>query len=68
MENLQNGLMDIEAAKILGLSPQTLRNMRSKGEGPVYYKIGRAVRYLPDDIKKFRDQRRIRTQDMVLDD
>jgi len=68
MENLSKGLMDTEAAKILGLSPQTLRNMRSKGKGPVYYKIGRAVRYLPDDIIKFREQRRIQTQDMILND
>jgi hypothetical protein len=33
------------AARILGVSVQTLRNWRWQGVGPHYYKIGRSVRY-----------------------
>ena len=35
-----------------GLSVQTLRNLRCKREGPVYYKVnGRSVRYKEADVK-----------------
>jgi hypothetical protein len=38
-------LTDVEAAKILAVSPQTLRNYRHLGRGPSYCKKGRLVRY-----------------------
>lgn len=60
MENtLSRGLKDTKAAEMLGLHPQTLRNMRSKGEGPAYYKIGRAVRYWPEDLISYIRDRKI---------
>ena len=60
---LSRGLKDTEAAEILGLHPQTLRNMRSKGEGPNYHKLGRAVRYLEKDLLGYLDKRRIQTRE-----
>ncbi|MBI4767855.1 MAG: helix-turn-helix domain-containing protein [Deltaproteobacteria bacterium] len=41
---------DVEAAKIAGLSPQTLRNWRQLGRGPNYIKLGRSVRYSSTDL------------------
>lgn len=40
-------LTEVEAAKMLGLQPATLRRWRSTGEPkqPDYVRIGRAVRY-----------------------
>ena len=36
---------DVEAARILSASPQTLRNWRHMRKGPPYTKRGRMVRY-----------------------
>ncbi len=45
---------DVEAAAILGISLQTLRNWRWRGEGPRYCKLGkRLVRYRRSDIADF---------------
>jgi len=49
-----------EAAKILGIAVQTLRNWRHQGDvGPVYRKVGRRVIYMIEDLEKFRDLNRI---------
>lgn len=39
-----------ETACLLGMSVSWLRYCRCVGMGPAYVKIGRAVRYRPDDI------------------
>ena len=39
-----------QAAAILGLSPRTLERYRVIGEGPVFAKLGRLVRYSRADI------------------
>jgi hypothetical protein len=41
---------DMEAARILAVSPQTLRNYRHLGRGPAYTKRGRMVRYRLGDL------------------
>jgi predicted DNA-binding transcriptional regulator AlpA len=38
-------LTEKQAAQHLGLSPKTLRNWRSRGEGPSFLRLGSAVRY-----------------------
>jgi hypothetical protein len=58
---LSRGLKDTEAAEMLGLHPQTLRNMRCRGEGPVYYKFNKAVRYLEKDLLDYLEKRKIQT-------
>ena len=45
---------DTEAARILGLSPQTLRNWRCRHQGPEYVKIGYAIADLLDFAEKGR--------------
>ncbi len=42
-----------EAAERLGLSPRTLERYRVTGEGPRFRKIGRWVRYTPEDLEKW---------------
>jgi len=44
---------DVEAAMILSVSPQTLRNYRHLGRGPAYSKRGRMVRYRVADLLSF---------------
>jgi predicted DNA-binding transcriptional regulator AlpA len=56
---LVRGLKDTEAAEMLGLHPQTLRNKRSKGEGPPYYRIGRSIRYWSEDLISYIQERKI---------
>ncbi|GAF71454.1 unnamed protein product [marine sediment metagenome] len=46
------------AAKILTLSPRTLEKYRLTGGGPPYYKLGRRVAYLTDDLRNWANQNR----------
>ena len=46
-------LRTIEAAKILGLQKSTLEAWRSRGGGPQFVKLGRAVRYRGEDLEAF---------------
>ena len=49
-----------QAAKIMGVSPITMAIWRTKGQGPDYDKIGRAVRYEIHLLEKFARQNRDR--------
>ncbi|MFV8381060.1 helix-turn-helix transcriptional regulator [Corynebacterium hindlerae] len=41
-----------KAAEIIGISPGTLNNWRSRGDGPAYIKVGnRTVLYLISDLE-----------------
>jgi len=57
MEMTERYVNDVEAAKILSSSPQTLRNWRFLGRGPVYSKPsgGKMVRYKVQDLLDFMD-------------
>lgn len=57
------GLLDVrEAAHCLGLSKSTLDKMRCSGRGPRFIRASdRAIRYDPDDLKAFADDRRRRS-------
>lgn len=47
-------LTDTEVADLCGCAVQTLRNMRWRGEGPRFVKLGgRMVRYKPADVQAF---------------
>ena len=45
------------AADRLGITPETLRNWRWRGEGPPFLKLGRAVRYRLSDLSAWLDAR-----------
>ncbi len=42
-----------QAAVYLGLARSTLNKWRCHGGGPVFIKMGRAVRYRPEDLETF---------------
>lgn len=55
-------LKDTEAAEIMGLAVQTLRNWRVSRRGPGFSKIGRSVRYTPEAIEQFMQENKVETQ------
>ena len=64
-ENINvRSLPEKDAAAYIGLAPATLRQARCHGERegktpvPKHIKIGRAVRYLKEDLDAFLDQMR----------
>jgi predicted DNA-binding transcriptional regulator AlpA len=48
--NLPQLLTEADAGTLLGLAPATLRNMRTKGRGPAFIKVGGLVRYRHSDL------------------
>jgi len=46
-------LTDIQVAARLGVSRFTVRSWRLKGVGPRFLKMGRAVRYRPEDVQEY---------------
>ena len=53
-----------QAADRFGVSPRTLERYRGTGEGPVFYRFGRHVRYLQADLDAWaKTRRRISTRD-----
>ena len=59
MEQTDRYVNDVEAAKLLSASPQTLRNWRFLGKGPAYFKKGRMVRYSLKSLIGFMESGRI---------
>jgi predicted DNA-binding transcriptional regulator AlpA len=46
-------LRPAEAARALGLHPQTLNNFRHAGRGPEYVRIGGAIRYAESALEEY---------------
>ena len=55
-------LTDVEVAARLGVSRFTVRSWRLKGVGPRFMKMGRAVRYRPQDVDAYERQALVETQ------
>jgi len=52
-----NLLTDSEVAALYGCAVQTLRNMRWRGDGPAFVRLGgRMVRYTPQAVQAFIDR------------
>ena len=60
--NRKSTLTDIEVATRLGVSRFTVRSWRLKGVGPRFLKMGRAVRYRPQDVDDYERQALVETQ------
>jgi len=55
-----------DAAKMLGLAVQTLRNWRHLGKGPNYVRLGeRSIRYPEDELKTWTQKRFIRPEEQT---
>lgn len=52
---IESLLRENEVAKILNLSAVKIRLLRRFGGGPEFIRIGKAVRYRMDDIRRFID-------------
>lgn len=52
-ETTNQPLTETEAAARLGLKVATLRAWRNQGRGPAYVRLGRAIRYLSNDLDEF---------------
>ncbi|WP_428102889.1 helix-turn-helix domain-containing protein [Candidatus Rariloculus sp.] len=64
MEFVSMFLSPREAGDWLGLSPRTLERYRGTGEGPVFYRFGRHVRYRKADLNAWaKTRRRMSTRD-----
>ena len=55
-------LTDVEVATRLGVSRFTVRSWRLKRVGPRFLKMGRAVRYRPEDVDEYERQALVETQ------
>jgi excisionase family DNA binding protein len=53
MTNNEYLVTEDEAASLLRVSLTSVRRWRREGRGPVYRKMGRSVRYRPDDLADF---------------
>lgn len=63
-EPMLANLPPAEAARLLGLKPQTLANWRVSGKGPRYSKRGNKVFYSMKDLEEFdKGCRRLSTSD-----
>jgi hypothetical protein len=62
MQKVEGFLNDVEAAKFLRLSPQTLRNWRTQSRGPAYSRAGRAIRYAMEDLRAFMARNRVKIE------
>ena len=52
-QEFSRALNEDEVARALGVSTSALRSWRLRGRGPRFLKLGRAVRYLAQDVEVF---------------
>jgi hypothetical protein len=50
------------AAKVLGVARHSLACYRNRGSGPTYYRFGRWIRYLPDDLDAWKTRHEPRVE------
>ncbi len=61
-DNLQVTYYDThEAARVMRLSPATLKKWRQQGSGPIYSKLNGKVLYTGSDIREFIIDRRVKS-------
>lgn len=52
-EMLRAALDETAAAEYVGLKAQTLRKWRGRARGPVFYRVGVAIRYRVSDLNRW---------------
>lgn len=52
-------LNEKKAAEVLGTHPLTLTKWRQRGRGPMYFKVGGAIRYRLEDLQAYLESCRI---------
>ncbi len=66
--NLQAYLREKEAAEMIGRTDKALRNLRSQGRGPIYYKTEGVIQYKVQDLLDYMTRCRIVPKKSALDD
>ena len=56
-ERLLKLLNEREAGRVIGVSGAGMRGWRAKGFGPPFLRIGRLIRYDPDALRKWIQER-----------
>ena len=51
----------LDASKLLGVSPATMRFWKRKGRGPSYVRVGRLLRYQRADLIAWIERHRVAT-------
>ena len=52
-------ITEADAASLLGMKPDTLRQWRRESRGPSYHRFGREIRYTTEDIDAFVERNRV---------
>lgn len=52
-------LNEFQVAELCGLKVTALRSRRNQGKPPVFYKVGRAVRYYGSDVRAWLEAGRV---------
>ena len=63
---MSNLMKEVEAARYLRLSPKTLRQWRSSGCGPQYYRVGGSIRYDQKHLEKFLIAGQMKNQNLKI--
>ncbi len=50
---------EVAVSKKIGIAIKTLRNWRVRGQGPVFYKAGRSVKYDEDEVDAWMRSQRV---------
>jgi excisionase family DNA binding protein len=56
-----------QLAKLLNVSPRTLQNKRVTGGGIPFVRIGKAIRYSPEDVAKYLEQHKLTSTSPIKD-
>jgi len=59
MQETRRYIDEKEVHRITGFALSTLRNHRHQGQGIPYYKVGRSVKYLLNEVYHFMDSNKI---------
>ena len=63
MESQIHWINERQVHEITGRALSSLRNDRCKGVGLPYYRWGRSVRYRLDEVLRFMEDRKVKTND-----
>lgn len=62
---MKKAIDEKQAAIILGIAVQTLRNWRHQRRGPAYVKMGRSIRYMLVDLDEYLETRKINPEAVI---
>lgn len=65
MEGQGRTLRTPEAAKYLGIRPNTLDIWRCQKKGPKFHRLGRSIIYLREDLDAYLESRGVQTLDSI---